>query len=312
MTSSLLQWCLQAPTETLLMDSADSWLQVWHQLPFAQATPMALAVMGGFQADRPAWVFASGYQAALRSVFPGTAGPGLFAFCLTEEGGHGARNLSTTWSADGSGGIGVTGAKGWTPLFQHYSAYFVACQSSEHEPNADACFRVVRLPADTDGVSFEARTPGRFLPELPTARMQVQVSCLSASALLPGDGWSEYAKPFSAQEELYVTAALLAYLLREGRAHDWPQHYVQQLVGALSLLCSLVDTKLDTAIELVTLSGATTWARTLFAEASDLWQQSPDDVRATRWFRDKPIQTLWAGSSEKRGAKAWAALSNAG
>ena len=84
------------------------------------------------------------------------------------------------------------------------------------------------------------------------------------------------------------------------------------LVGALSLLCSLVDTKLDTAIELVALSGATTWARTLFAEATDLWQQSPDDVRATRWFRDKPIQTLWAGSSEKRGAKAWAALSNAG
>lgn len=307
MTFSLLHWCLQTPTEVSTMESADSWLREWRQLPFTSASPMQLAVMGGFQADRPAWVFASGYQAALRAAFAHTTGPEIFAFCLTEQGGQSARDLRTVYNTAGEGLINLSGAKGWTPLFEHYTAYFVACRP-DSASMADAGLRVVRLPADIAGVSFEVRTPGSFMPELPTARMQLQDVQLDAAALLPGDGWSDYAKPFGAQEELYVTAAVLAYLLREGRAQQWPSNYLQQLIGALSLLCSLADNEIDSALTQLSLSGATSWARKLFSEANGLWQQSDDEASAARWFRDKGIQTLWAGSSEKRGSKAWHVL----
>ena len=67
------------------------------------------------------------------------------------------------------------------------------------------------------------------MPELPTARMQLDGVQLKVDALLPGDGWQAYAKPFSILEELYVSAALLAYLLREGRSKSWPVSYLQQL-----------------------------------------------------------------------------------
>lgn len=307
MTFSLLHWCLQASTETPTMDTTDSWLQLWRQLPFASASPMQLAVMGGFQADRPAWVFASGYQAALRAAFPNTAGPDIFAFCLTEQGGHSARDLRTVFRIEGEEAIWLNGAKGWTPLFEHYSAYFVACRPDDTGTDQPG-LRVVRLPADAAGVSFEARSPGSFLPELPTARMQLQNVQLDAATLLPGDGWTDYAKPFGAHEELYATAALLAYLLREGRAQQWSSSYLQQLVGALALLCSLAEEEIGSALTQLSLSGATSWARKLFSEADGLWQQSADEASAARWLRDKAIQTLWAGSSEKRGSKAWQTL----
>ncbi|GAA6131681.1 acyl-CoA dehydrogenase family protein [Halopseudomonas sabulinigri] len=310
MQFALLEWCLQAPLATSEMDSADGWLACWQQLPFADASAMQLAVQGGFQADRAAWAFASGYQAALRAQFPSADGDGLYAFCLTEQGVRSSRQLQSRWWQTETG-VALQGSKGWAPLFEQCRAFYVACRSAdgaapdEQEPGG---FRILRVATTANGVTFTPREPGSFMPELPTARMQLDGVMLGADALLPCDGWHAYANPFSVQEELYVSAALLAYLLREGRSNNWPVSYLQQLLAALALLAELAGSDGKAAISRVVLTGATAWARQLFNEANALWAVAPDDARAQRWLRDQPIQTLWAGSSAQRGAKAWQAV----
>lgn len=300
---SPVQWCLKAPVDVPAMETADDWLTNWRQLPLDELPPFALAVMGGFQADRAAWAFSAGYEAALRAMFPQISGGGLHGFSLSEEGIRSPRDLQTLWQADAAGGIRLNGNKGWVPLPEHCEAYFVVCRAS----GPQGALSVVRMPATADGVSMSPRNPAAFMPELPAARMQLQDVALDASAMLPGDGWTDYARPFGALEELYVSAALMGYLLREGRARDWPQALLRQMLAAITLLERLAaETGSDQS--LVLLAGATEWVRTLLTRATAHWAEQPDDVAGQRWVRDQTVQRMWAASGAKRGERAWQAL----
>src|SRR5512134_3602886 len=60
------------------------------------------AIVGGFVADRVGWAFASGYQAALRSLFPDAPGDRLCALCVTEADGNSPKVIKSTLKrADG-------------------------------------------------------------------------------------------------------------------------------------------------------------------------------------------------------------------
>ena len=59
---SPVQWCLKASVDVPVMETADDWLANWRQLPLDELSPFALAVMGGFQADRAAWAFSAGAE----------------------------------------------------------------------------------------------------------------------------------------------------------------------------------------------------------------------------------------------------------
>lgn len=310
MKFALLEWCLRSPVEALPAETARSWVSHWQALPFAGASAFELAVRGGFQADRASWAFCSGYQAALRACFPNTEGEGLFAFCLSEQRGQSSRFLQTRWSASAQG-IELKGSKSWTALFAHCTAFFIACKKDNAAAEEAELFKVVRVPAGRAGLSFDVRQPGSFMPELPTARMQLAAVQVEQSSLLPGDGWADYAKPFSALEELYVSAALLAYLLREGRLHGWPHDYLQELLAALALLGELATIWIGQPGQQIALAGATAWARKLFTQANALWQRDPEHRAAKRWSRDESIQSLWVRSGERRAAKAWQAQSPA-
>jgi len=260
---SPVQWCLKASVDVPAMESADDWLASWRQLPLDELSPFALAVLGGFQADRAAWAFSSGYEAALRAMFPQISGGGLHGFSLSEEGIRSLRDLQTLWQADSKGGVVLNGNKGWVPLPDHCEAYFVVCRAG----GSQGALSVVRMPATADGVAMSPRNPAAFMPELPAARMQLQEVALDASAMLPGDGWTDYARPFGALEELYVSAALMGYLLREGegRARDWPQAMLRQMLAAITLL-ERIAAEVESDQGLVLLAGATEWVRTLMRE----------------------------------------------
>ena len=53
------------------------------------------ALLGGFDADRVGWAFASGYQAALRALLPELPADAVAAFCVTEESGNRPRDIHT-------------------------------------------------------------------------------------------------------------------------------------------------------------------------------------------------------------------------
>jgi hypothetical protein len=163
------------------------------------------------------------------------------------------------------------------------------------------------MPATAEGVSMNPRNPAAFMPELPAARMQLQDVVLDASAMLPGDGWTDYARPFGALEELYVSAALMGYLVREGRARDWPQALLRQMLAAITLL-ERIAAEAGSNQSMVLLAGATEWVRTLLTRATAQWAEQPDDEAGQRWVRDQTVQRMWAASGAKRGDRAWQEL----
>ena len=53
------------------------------------------AIVGGFVADRLGWAFASGYQAALRALFPDAPADRICALCVTEADGNSPKAIKS-------------------------------------------------------------------------------------------------------------------------------------------------------------------------------------------------------------------------
>src|SRR5262245_48690889 len=114
----MLRTCLLAPPLARMIDDVgDWWNQVWLSVDTpADVSPAALAVSGGFAADRVGWAFASGYQAALRALVPDLPRATLAAFCVTEADGNRPRDIRTTIAPQPDGALRIDGAKRWTTL----------------------------------------------------------------------------------------------------------------------------------------------------------------------------------------------------
>jgi acyl-CoA dehydrogenase len=125
---------------------------------------------------------------------------------------------------------------------------------------------------------------------------------------LPHDGYEAYVKPFRSIEDLHVTLAVLAYLLREGRARQWPAAFNEELVAALSLLMQLARDDARAATTHIALAGALRIAHRLYANALPLWDAASADPAARRWQRDAPLFEVAGTAREQRAVRAWERL----
>src|SRR5262245_48930328 len=113
----VLRTCLLLPPPARPIDDvAGWWRQIWLSVDSGERKPAALAVAGGFAADRVGWAFASGYQAALRALLPDLLRDTLAAFCVTEVDGNRPRDIRTTIAPQPDGALRIDGAKRWTTL----------------------------------------------------------------------------------------------------------------------------------------------------------------------------------------------------
>ena len=109
--------CLRAPTAGAAAQPA--WPSGGHAgapVPRVRPTAAAQALLGGFDADRVGWAFASGYQAALRALLPDLPADAVAAFCVTEESGNRPRDIHTRFTPQADGSVSISGAKRWTTL----------------------------------------------------------------------------------------------------------------------------------------------------------------------------------------------------
>jgi len=167
---------------------------------------------------------------------------------------------------------------------------------------------VARVPADAPGVRLEPMPTTRFVPEVPHARVQLHDVQLPADALLPGDGYDGYVKPFRTLEDTHVTAAVLAYLLREARARGWAHAFVERVAAALAAFAQVACAPADSPVTHVALSGALHWAHQLYAEASVHWGSAAEDPAALRWRRDAALFEVASAARTQRAARAWERL----
>lgn len=307
----VLAVCLgRAPAAVPAVETVAQWLPQWRAVAAAHAAPFDRALAGGCCADRVGWAFASGYQAALRALVPGLIGDeAIAALCVTEEAGNRPRDITTTITRLAEGDIAIDGAKRWTTLGPGSTLLLVAGRIAG--PGDRPQLRVARVPSGTPGLALTAMPPTRFVPEVPHARVTLANVRLGADALLPGDGYDGYVKPFRTLEDTLVTAAVLAYLLREARARGWPAGFRERIVAALQALADVAQGAAGAPANHVLLAGALRWAHALYAEADALWAASGDEA-AQRWQRDAALFAVAASAREARAVRAWERLAAAG
>lgn len=302
--------CLQAPPTAAATDDVAAWWPHWLSLaPRAREGTAALAIAGGHAADRVGWAFASGYQAALRALVPTLPHDTLAAFCVTEAEGNRPRDIRTTIVPQPDGSWRIDGAKRWTTLGPESTVLLVAGAvppaAGAHRP----ALRIARVPVPTPGLVIEPMPPTRFVPEVPHAQLQLRDLRLDGDALLPGDGYDDYVKPFRTLEDLHVTLAVLAYLLREARARGWPAAFAEQLVALLALLSQLAGDDPRAPALHIALAGALRVVHRLYADAAPLWAAAGSgDAAAQRWQRDAALFAVAGAARQQRAERAWARL----
>jgi alkylation response protein AidB-like acyl-CoA dehydrogenase len=303
-----LEACLPAPPPARTINDVAGWWQVWQSVHSANTGAAALAIAGGFAADRVGWAFASGYQAALRALVPDLPPDTLAAFCVTEAEGNRPRHIRTTIAPQPDGTLRIDGAKRWTTLGPSSTLLLIVGALPVPDGAGRPALRVACVPTPTPGLVLQPMPPTRFVPEVPHAQVLMHDVRVNAGALLPHDGYDAYVKPFRTIEDLHVTLAVLAYLLREGRVRHWPAAFNEQLVAALALLSHLASEDARAVSTHIALAGALRIAHRLYTDASPLWAAAGDDVAAGRWQRDSALFEVAGSAREQRAERAWQRL----
>ncbi|AKU98998.1 Acyl-CoA dehydrogenase [Labilithrix luteola] len=315
---NILVYMLTAPISREGSSGLPRWLDTLEGCPFNGHVERAL--WGGFHADRLGYAFVAGYEAALGRLFehasaqqpegtaPLVAHPGgrrRLALGATEAGGAHPRAITTRLDKEG-GALVLRGEKTFVTLAPVADAMLVVASRG---PAADGTnrLRLVRVSTSARGLRIEPRKETPFAPEIPHARVTFENVVVEPDAVLPGDGYAHWLKPFRTIEDVHVLAAAVGYLLGVSRAHGWDRAVATELA---SLALSLVDLGArdpSNPLTHVLLAGTFSQARHLVERVEPFWAKTHDEER-DRWQRDRPLLDVAEMVRQKRTQAAFEAL----
>ena len=258
------------------------------------------AIVGGVIADRPAYAFASGYEAALHALVPSLGRATLASLCVTEEGGGHPRAIHAKLE-----GGRLEGGKRWSTMAPVADVLFIA--ASAGQDGDKKLLRLVRVERGRAGVTIEPMPDTQFVPEVPHARVTLKNVAVDDADVLPGDGWEGYVKAFRTVEDLHVTAALTAHVFQAAVRYGFPDDLRARLWATLALLRSLAGESPRDPAAHIALAGALSDVRRLLDDAKPAWARVPAEIRE-RWERDRAIMSVAEAVRAKRTEIAWAAM----
>jgi alkylation response protein AidB-like acyl-CoA dehydrogenase len=300
---------LAAGVDAKACASVAEWWPLHREIARAHAPTIDQAIAGGFHADRTGWAFASGYQAALRALFPALPEDRICALCVTEADGNSPRAIKSTLQR-ANGGWRLDGAKRWTTLGPEGALFLVAARDAQVAGDRPT-LRVARVASNARGVHVETMPATKFVPEVPHARLRFEDVRLTDDALLPGDGYDAYVKPFRTVEDLHVHAAVIAYLLREALRRAWPKPWIERAAAHLHSMRALAAEDAASPATHIALAGSLQTGDALRAEADALWQSGASDEASARWLRDRELLKVASTARAKRTKRAWERLAGA-
>jgi acyl-CoA dehydrogenase len=176
--------------------------------------------------------------------------------------------------------------------------------------------RVAAIDATRTGVRFVTMPATPFVPELSHGEVVLEEVLVAESELLPGDGYTNYVKPFRTVEDLHVNAAVLAYLLHAARRHQAPAELVERLFATIVCVRALAAAESDASGTHLALAGLLALVRPLVDEVvahlAGFANRSRGPANAidehARLVRDLPLLGIATKARETRRANAWAAL----
>ena len=264
-------------------------------------------VRAGAAADRVAFAFAAGYQAALRALVPSLPEDGVVSLAATEAGGAHPRAIATTLRQDhDGGGFTLSGVKTFATQADA-ARIFLVLASEGTGSDGRAQLRVARVARDAPGVAIEPQPPTPFCPEIGHAVLRLTEVPLADTDVLDGDGWTEIVKPFRTVEDIHVHGAVLAYVLGAASRFGAPPEALEAFASLLVTFGALAARDPSSAATHIVLAGAIATARRTLAAYASFWDAAPSDVR-DRWHRDQPLLLVAEKARTARTATAWSAL----
>lgn len=282
--SSLFQPVERLPAEQGLEDWYGRLLQRLGGTP----QPFDLALGGGRLAATPGLAFLAGYQAALRVLWP--AAPwSAGALCVTEKQSTRPADLRTRID-----GLHISGRKDFVTAAECADWLLVAAREEDEGESPRLALGVVRRGAP--GVRIEPLPALPLMPDIGHARLHLQQV---QSERLAGDGWDGYVKPFRSIEDLYVLAAVGAWLHGVGRECDWPEDLQLRLLALLSGCAEVARQYPGDATTHLLLAGLFAQQRALAADLDAAFAAGPDRWAAL-WRRDRGLLQVAEAARARR------------
>jgi acyl-CoA dehydrogenase len=267
------------------------------------------ALWGGVHADRLGFAFAAGYVSALRRLFAhagATLPEGKVCLAVTESGGGHPRAIETTLREE-SGVFLVRGEKSFATLASRSDVMLVVASRGKTDDGKKQLV-VVCVPRDAKGVSIEDRPAMPFAPEIPHAVVRFDDVAIASSAILPGDGYETWVKPFRTIEDTHVLAATVGYLAGVARAYGFERNVLSELVAYAAGLTDVGARDPSDAVTHVLLAGIFSGARKLAASLDSEWHHKATAEERERWLRDMPLLLVAENARTKRTENAFATL----
>jgi len=277
--------------------AATSGLRDWYQAVCDGAgstDSFSQAVYGGRLATTPGLAFLAGYQAALRALWS-DAPPGLGALCTTERRKLRPADM-TTRCENGQ----LIGSKDFVTAGG--AAQWLLVSAREESVGESPRIGLFVVEPSGAGVSLVAGPDLPIVPDIAHGRLSLE---RAAGKRLPGDGWSEYVKPFRSHEDLYVLAALTAWLYGVALLEQWPRALVLRLLGVLAAAAEVARRPAHEPATHLLLAALLEQFAALQPEVALADSQGP---RGALWRRDRAVLGLARDAQARRLEQALAAL----
>lgn len=265
--------------------------------------PIDRAVAGGFLADRAGYAFAAGYEAALRRLVPGLPERRIVSLCITEkEGGH-PRAIKTRLSETPSGAVTLTGQKSFITAALDAEILMVAASAGTGDDGKNL-IRMVLVERNRPGVTVTPMPDLPFVPEISHGVVSFFETPVDGCDVLPGDGYTDYIKPFRTIEDVHVIGAILGYLTRVAFLCSWPKKTCQEILALIAAAAAIAaGDPLSPATHLA-LAGFIDCVDRLIVGVEPLWE-SVDAGTRDRWRRDRCLLEVARKARQARLSAAW-------
>ncbi|HHH30447.1 MAG TPA: acyl-CoA dehydrogenase [Polyangiaceae bacterium] len=293
-----------------LLDPPAAWpdegVAAWWRraAPHVSDGPAQTALRLGARADRLAYAFAGGYQAALTRLVPGRDSARLAALCATEKAGVHPSAITTRF-VDGR----VTGDKTFVTLAGFAEDLLVLAREGT-SADGRARLALVQVRAEAAGVQLTPLPELPFVPEIGHASLALDSV---VGSRLPGDGWSDHVRPFRTHEDIYVHIALMAWLIAGSRRRMGAgsggrviERTIERTIErGLALLHALLDLAGRDASEPETHLALAGLIHTVADWVDEVSFEGAPPEQQERWRRDRRLMQVASKARERRRTRAW-------
>jgi hypothetical protein len=204
--------------------SEQSFCQAWREhVHQAEFNPFAQALRGGYLADRLAWVFIAGYQAALRQSFSQLKLLDITALAVSEDRSETDPLPGVVWQPR-NGQVVLHGYKTWVAAIEQVQQLIVKARGPE--PGQSTYFLV---PVELPGVVPHVYPHSSRLPDLSQGRMFFDELVLPQTSRLDAAAGAG----FGLLEALMIYSAFLGMVWRRTQAGSAEQNQAMTLLGQL-------------------------------------------------------------------------------